>query len=75
MHLSFNHTSLGKHEGYLSFLNRTEYRKTDHMTFAGYIELDDQLANVDLEANDTVNPFISVILNQIGFSHVLLEKH
>ena len=36
----------------------------DHiMTFAGYIEVDEQLKYVDLDANDTVNPFITVILD------------
>ena len=44
------------------------------MTFAGYIGIDDQLEHVDLEMDDTVNPFIVVRLNQINFSAILLES-
>ena len=73
MHLSFNHTKqYSRAEGFLKFLSRKEFRKMETMTFAGYIELDTQLENIDLEVNNTVNPFIVVGLSQIDFSAALL---
>ena len=45
------------------------------MTFAGFIELDDELSKVNLTADQSVNPFLYMRLKQIDFSAVLVEHN
>ena len=73
MEFTFNQTDqYSKQQGYIRFSKTS--KRTEEMTFSGFIEFEEKLNHVDLDNDKIVNPYLYLYLSQIDFNAVLVQN-